>query len=209
MVRRNVRARFHTVYWRGRENVPADGAVVFACTHHGWHDGYLMFVAVTALGKPSVDWVEEYDAFPLFSRIGALPMPPDDAPRRLRSLRQTVRLMREGVSLVHFPEGVLHRGPGLLEFGKAMGFLQRALGKIPVVPVAIAYHHSVHERPEAVLEFLPAVTLPDGKVEDVRAALEAALAARRAKPGPWAGDEVLAKGTPDVNERWDMRRGRN
>lgn len=205
MIRRTVRAQFHTVYWTGARGLPA-GPVVFACNHFGWHDGYLMFHVAEAAGKRSVDWMDDLGAFPLFRAVGALPMPPDDPAARTATLRQTVRLLREGVSLVHFPEGRLHRGPRLGQPGGVLPFLARTVGPIRVVPTAITYEMSVHQRPEAYVDLLPSVTMPSVAADAWEDALSARLAERRLRPGPWPDDDVLAHGTPDVNEKWDWRK---
>lgn len=205
MIRRSVRSLFHKVYWSGSAGLPS-GATVFACNHFGWHDGYLMFHVAEATSKRCVDWMDDFGSFPMFRAVGALPMPPDDAAARSATLRQTVRLLRSGVSLVHFPEGRLHRGPGLSESGGVLPFLTRVLGRVEVVPTAITYEQSVHQRPEAFVDLLPPLTLPEADAGAWADAVSARLAERRARPGPWPGDAVLVSGTPDVNERWDWRK---
>lgn len=195
MIRRTVRARFRNVYWRPPASLPAP-PLIFAANHHGWHDGYLMFHLVTALGVESVLWVEEFDAFPLFSRIGALPYPKGDANGRAATVRRTIRLMREqGCSLVLFPEGDLHPGPDLLPFQRALSTVAQHTGA-SVVPVAIRYAMGSHERPEAFIEVGASVS-----ASEARAAVEALL--RRSDANPY---DLLVRGTPDVNERWGLNR---
>jgi len=198
MVRRSVRQRFHTVWWNAPQTAPRAPAVLYA-NHHGWMDGYLMFYLVTKLGLPSVDWIEEYDAFPLFKTIGGIRFAAGDTAGRALAVRQTIRLMKhQGKSLVIFPEGVLHQPPDVLPFGKALETVATKVGGISLVPVAIRYEMSLHERPEAFLT----VGQPHQweSLEDCRERLVALLA--NAEP---SGD-VLVHGTRDINERMDMRR---
>ncbi len=204
MIRRTVRARFRNVYWR-RPGPLGEGPFVFAANHHGWHDGYLMFHLVTALGVPSLDWIEEFGAFPLFEKVGGMPYPPGDPAARARTVRMTIRRMRsEGRSLVLFAEAVLHRPPDVLPFGRALELVASKVPGCRVVPVAIHYDMSLHERPEAFLalgEPLPSGPDSCGRARDEVARLLEAT--RAGLDGPW---DVLAPGTPDVNERWDVRR---
>lgn len=198
MVRRSVRQRFHTVWWNPPQTLPSAPAILYA-NHHGWMDGYLMFHLVTKLGLPSVDWIEEYDAFPLFKSIGGVRFASGDAAGRAVAVRQTIRLMREqGKSLVIFPEGVLHRPPDLLPFGKALETVATRVGGVSLVPVAIRYEMSLHERPEAFV----ALGQPHAweSLENCRGRLFALLSSAEPK------GEVLVAGTRDVNERMDMRR---
>jgi len=218
MIRRSVRRRFRAVYWSGPVcelgdvRVPFDGSepVIFAANHHGWHDGYLMFHLVTRLGTPALDWIAEFDAFPLFAKVGGMPFPVDDPLRRAMTVRRTIeRMQGEGRSLVLFAEGTLHRPPELLAFGDALGFVARKVPGVRVVPVAILYDMSMHERPEAFLRMsLPVAPGPD-VAEESRSSLVHSLEELRAdvlaRPESF---EVLVQGTRDVNERWDMRRAR-
>lgn len=203
MIRRSVRSRFHSVYWR-RCPDPIECPVIFYANHHGWMDGYLMFHLVTALGVPCVDWIEEFDAFPLFSYVGGLRFAKGDVAGRARTIRQTIRLMNAGTSLVLFPEGVLHRPPGILSFGRSLELVSRKVAKASLVPVAIRYELSLHERPEAWLWMGSAhgfESLPDCE-DRLRHALELLSAAVSASES----FTLLTRGTRDVNERLDMRR---
>ncbi len=120
MIRRSVRRAFHSVYWSPPPETPTPPAI-FVINHHGWHDGYLMYLAATRLGIRVVDWIQEFEAFPLFAKVGGMPFPKDDPVGRAATIRRTIRLMRdERRSLLLFAEGVMHRPPGLMPFGKAL-----------------------------------------------------------------------------------------
>lgn len=200
MIRRSVRAKFHTVYWTPPETAPQPPSIFYA-NHHGWMDGYLMFHLVEQLGMRSVDWIEEFEAFPLFKSIGGMPFPNNDAAKRANTIRQTIRLMKtDRRSLVIFPEGVLHRPPDVMEFGKGLSVVAKAVPEAEMVPVALRYEISMHERPEAWIT----VGKPHafGSLDDCRERVESLLRSPR-------GSDVLVAGTKDVNERMDMRRIKN
>ncbi|CAN5481341.1 hypothetical protein BH11ARM2_BH11ARM2_07470 [soil metagenome] len=202
MIRGNVRKAFHTVRWRPPAHLP-DGPKIFATNHHGWHDGYLMYIACTALGVPVVDWIAEFDAFPLFAKVGGMPFPPNDAGRRAATVRKTIRLMKgEGRSLILFAEGVLHRPPELMPFGRSLELVAEKTGAA-VIPVAIRYEIAMHERPEPFLLFGSPVE-PGPKLSErsrlaVRKLLdEGAMLIRHDEDSL----QTLVQGTKDVNERF-------
>lgn len=208
MIRRSVRRAFHTVYWCP-PTFEIQEPAIFVPNHHGWHDGYVMYLALSRLGlrNPFHDWIQEYDAFPLFGRVGGMPFPQGDAGRRAMTIRQTVRHLRDGHNMMLFAEGVLHRPPELLAFGKALELLAKQVPNAQIVPVAIRYQHAMHERPEAYLAFAPPVA--PGPDLCFRTRLEVAAALDRLAVMMAVQREnlqVLHPGTLDVNERWDMRR---
>ncbi len=210
MIRRTGRKALHTVHRLPPHDKPEPPAI-FVANHHGWHDGYLMYLAATALDVRVVDWIAEFDAFPLFAKVGGMRFPKDDPAARAATIKRTVRLMREeGRSLLLFAEGELHRPPGLLAFGKALETVARAVPAARVVPVALRYELSMHERPEAWLRFGEVVPSGDGLAERARLAVGSGLDALatevRFSPERYG---VLARGTLDVNERWDVRRFRS
>ncbi|MFQ3588337.1 MAG: lysophospholipid acyltransferase family protein [Fimbriimonadaceae bacterium] len=217
MVRRSVRARFRNVYasgvgsWVARTKPGGGPPWIWAMNHHGWFDGYVAYLLASRVGVPVRFWVEEFDAFPLFAKAGAMRFPPGDAAARAATTRQTVRLFEKGWSLALFPEGVLHPGPGLLPFGRALGWMSEKTGA-PIVPIAIVYAFGMHERPEVFLKIGQPLPAGKGSAEACRPVLAEMLEETRSdsrRPeSERAGYEVLFRGTLDVNERWDVRKFR-
>lgn len=203
MIRRTLRARFRAGYVSGPKPSPAGPPVIFVANHHGWHDGYVMYALIKHLGIVASDWVAELAEFPLFAKIGALPFPPDDEKTRFATIRTTVRQMNEGRSLILFAEGTLHRPPEVWPLGSALEFLIRKVPGVRVVPVALHYDMSIHERPEVFVELADEVVSPSA--EDVRSTLVELL---KSAPGRIEDSnrwDVLFEGTKDVNERWGMK----
>jgi 1-acyl-sn-glycerol-3-phosphate acyltransferase len=201
MIRRTVRARFRKVYWRLPNEIPEH--CIFATTHHGWHDGYLLFHVVTALNRPSLDWIQEFDAFPLFRYVGGMPFPADDPNRRAATLKKTIRVMRsEKRSLMLFAEGILHRPPEIWPIGKALDLIVKQVAGVSILPVSIKYDMSIHERPEAFIWIGEPVI-----VEELRDTLATQLTQiETALKQDQSIFTELAQGTLDVNERMDMRK---
>lgn len=136
-----------------------------------------------------------------------MPYPLNDLKRRSTTVKRTIRLMREeGWSLLLFAEAHLHYPPDLLPFGRALEVVAEKVPGSQVIPVGIRYEMAMHERPEAFISFGDPVPLGEGLAERTREAVQSVL--EQMKPGA-KEFQVLAKGTLDVNERWDMRRIRN
>ena len=106
MIRRTVRARLRNLYWSAPKH-PIPSPAIFYVNHHGWLDGYLMFHAVTKLGMRSLDWIEEFDTFPLFAKVGGMRFSRGDVIGRANTVRTTIKLMRsEKRSLILFPDQI-------------------------------------------------------------------------------------------------------
>ncbi|MBS1720867.1 MAG: 1-acyl-sn-glycerol-3-phosphate acyltransferase [Armatimonadetes bacterium] len=207
-IRRAVRKAFRRLYWIPPTDLP-EGPIIYATNHHGWHDGYVMFHVVSALQRPALDWIAEFEAFPLFRTVGGMPFPPNDPQARAITIRKTIRRMRdEKKDLILFAEGILHHGPDLLPFGEALELVAKKVPGVKVVPTAIRYEMNMHERPEAYVLF-GAPLDPETKNlrvatrDEVKRLLAEASFRVRKEPDTF---KVLAQGTLDVNERWDVRK---
>lgn len=201
MIRRSVRARFRTVYWTSLKEVPEQ--CIFVANHHGWHDGYLMFHVVNQLERRSLDWIQEYQAFPLFGKVGGMPFPANQPAIRAGTIKKTIKLMNEeNRSLILFGEGILHRGSDIWEIGKALDLVLKKVPNAVVIPVGIRYDMSLHERPEAFIE----LGEPLERSEDIREKLRQTLQRMVNQPISETGYEILVKGTLDVNERFSPNR---
>ncbi len=207
MIRRTVRKRFHSVQWIPPAT-PITAPCILVPNHHGWHDGYVMYHAVTALRLRSLDWIQEFDVFPLFGKVGGMPFPSSDPHRRARTIRRTIRLMtQQKRNLILFAESQLHPPPEILPFGKALDLIASKVAGASVVPVAIRYEISMHERPECFLMFGAPMEQGDRLSERTRLTTKRLLDELAMKIRfEQSSFELLVRGTQDVNERMDMRR---
>lgn len=111
IMRRSLHRSFRRVCWVGEwPSLPPDRPVVLYANHHYFHDGYLIWLLLHALRRNGIIWMREFNRFPLFRKVGALPFPDDDPLRRATTLRTTIRQMRRDSKsiLAYFPEGRLH-----------------------------------------------------------------------------------------------------
>ena len=204
MIRRSVRARFRNLYW-APSALPLTAPVIFYCNHHGWHDGYVMFHVVERLKLRTLDWIQEFDSFPLFATVGGMRYASNDPVGRAKTIRRTIRLMNEEKrSLMLFAEGVLHRPPQIFPLGKSLQLLAEKVRGVKLVPTAIVYEQSMHERPEAWVQLGEPHEFES--LDDCHGRLVGELERLRARISAGDDFEVLAAGTGDVNERMSMKR---
>ena len=106
-----------------------------------------------------------------------------------------------------FAEQKLHPPPEVLPFGRALEIVATRVPGATIVPVAIRYEMSMHERPECFLMFGAPIIERERVCEKTRLAVKALIdeLAVKIRFEPEAF-QTLSKGTRDVNERMDMRR---
>jgi len=129
----------------GRENVPADGAVLLASNHLSFVDSVIIPLSVT---QRPVRFLAKSDYFEgtgikgrftrtVFSSLGAMPVKRSDARGAMASLELMLDRLREGEACVIYPEGTRSRD-GRLYRGRT-GVAHLAMeSKAPIVPVALS-----------------------------------------------------------------------
>lgn len=128
-----------TVNVRGRENLPADGPCVFISNHEGYADIVVMFKALEGrqIGFVAKDGLEKVPYFGKWIKaIRGVFIRRGDAREALKSIQEGVNLLKDGYSLVIFPEGTRHHTAGMGDF-KAGSFKLATKAKVPIVPISI------------------------------------------------------------------------
>lgn len=111
---------------------------LFMSNHRSLFDIFALFLAT----RHSLRMVAKRELFliPVFGwalwMCGFIPIDRSDRERAIESLNRAARRVREGVSVLVFPEGTRGPGDGLLPFKKG-GFVLALQSGVPVVPVAI------------------------------------------------------------------------
>ncbi len=163
-----LRLYFRPVQVLGREHLPTTGPVLLAPTHRARWDALLLPHAagrrVTGRDCRFMVTLDEMRGLQgwFLHRLGCFPV--NQGRPSMASLRYPVDLLAAGEQLVVFPEGRIVRelAPLRLHQGLArLALLAAGRGvSVPVVPVGIAYGHSLpHWRDGAAVCFGPPLTL--------------------------------------------------
>ncbi|MDO9067193.1 MAG: lysophospholipid acyltransferase family protein [Deltaproteobacteria bacterium] len=122
---------------RGAEQLP-DGPVIFMSNHQSSFD----ILALLAAMPRQIHWIAKKELFdipvfgPSMRRGGYIPLDRGDGRKALQSVDDAAAAIRQGKSVVMFPEGTRTQDGRLLPF-KRGGFILARKAGVPVVPVTI------------------------------------------------------------------------
>ena len=122
---------------RGAEHLP-DGSVIFMSNHQSNFD----ILSLLAFMPRQFYWIAKKELFdiPVFGtsmrRGGYIPLDRSDGRKALKNMDNAAAIIREGKSVVIFPEGTRSPDGKLLPF-KRGGFMLALKAAVPVVPVTI------------------------------------------------------------------------
>jgi 1-acyl-sn-glycerol-3-phosphate acyltransferase len=128
----------------GLEHINPNTSYVYAANHQSWFDIFAL------LGKLSVQfrWLAKIELFkiPVLGRAmaacGYIPIDRGNRRKAFESLNLAAERIREGTSVVIFPEGT--RSPdGVLQEFKKGGFLLAIQSQHPIVPISIRGTHRI------------------------------------------------------------------
>ncbi len=126
-----------TVTITGTEHLP-DGPVIFMSNHQSNFDIFSLLAAMPR----QIHWIAKKELFeiPFFGhsmrRGGYIPLDRSDGRKALQSMDEAAATIRQGKSVVLFPEGPRTPDGSLLPF-KRGGFILARKAAVPVVPVTI------------------------------------------------------------------------
>jgi 1-acyl-sn-glycerol-3-phosphate acyltransferase len=122
----------------GAEKIPPDGPLIFMGNHQSNFD-----ILTVYAGLPHhFSWIAKEELFriPFFGyamkRAGYLPLDRSDGRQALRMMASAAEKIRNGVSVIIFPEGTRSMDGKLIPF-KRGGFLLAARAGVPIVPFTI------------------------------------------------------------------------
>jgi len=136
-----------TVAITGEENIPAEGSVVFVSNHQGNFDVPLLLGYVD---KPKAFIAKvELLKFPIIrtwmTHMKCVFMDRSDIRQSLKVINQAADYLKEGYSMVIFPEGSRSKGETLGEFKP--GSLKLAVkAEVPIVPITIRGSYKILEQ---------------------------------------------------------------
>ncbi len=123
----------------GREHLRAGQPVIYMPNHSSNFDILALFAGLPGQFR----WLAKEELFriPLFGlamrRAGYIPLDRSDRRKALRGMTEAARRIRDGASVVIFPEGT-RSGDGTLQPFKKGGFVLARKAEVPVQPVAIS-----------------------------------------------------------------------
>ncbi|MGE3539479.1 MAG: AMP-binding protein [Candidatus Tectimicrobiota bacterium] len=122
----------------GLDNVPAQGPYVLVANHASYLDGPVLYavlpggVCYVVKRELAAHWVLRL----LLQRIGAVFVERFDVQQGVQDTARLVQAVRQGQSLVLFPEGTFGRVPGLQTF-RLGAFVVAAQAGVPVIPLSL------------------------------------------------------------------------
>jgi 1-acyl-sn-glycerol-3-phosphate acyltransferase len=128
-----------TVVVKGRENIPEDGPVLFVGNHRSYFDILIYHEAVQKpAGFIAKKEIRKFPLLPLYmDDIGCIFLDRDNLKQGLATINQGAEFMKQGHSMILFPEGHRNQTDELLPF-KEGGYKMAEKSKSPIVPVAIS-----------------------------------------------------------------------
>ena len=154
---------------RGAEHLP-EGPCILMSNHQSNFDILSLIAALPG----RIYWIAKKELFdipvfgPSIRRGGYIPLDRSDGRKALQSMENAAAIIREGKSVVMFPEGTRSRDGRLLPF-KRGGFMLAVRAGVPVIPVTINGSGKVNPGGQITLypgsislTLHPQVTIPDG-----------------------------------------------
>jgi 1-acyl-sn-glycerol-3-phosphate acyltransferase len=153
----------------GAEHLPA-GSFILMSNHQSGFD----ILSLIAVIPRRIYWIAKKELFdiPIFGpsmrRGGYIPLDRSDGRKALKSMENAAAIIRQGSSVVLFPEGTRSRDGRLLPF-KRGGFMLAARAGVPVIPVTI--NGSGRVNPGGLIRLYsgkisltlhPQITIPEG-----------------------------------------------
>ena len=122
----------------GEENVPKDTPVLYIGNHRSYFDILLTYSRCPIrTGYVAKKEMEKIPLLPLYMRdIGCLFLDREDIKQGLSVIKQGTEYMKQGHSMVVFPEGTRNQTDTLLPFREG-GYKMAEKSKSPIVPVSI------------------------------------------------------------------------
>ncbi len=129
---------------RGLENIPKNTPVLFVSNHQGHMDSIII---EGFINKPKgfisiKEYQRAYILRTWMKHMGCVFMDRSDIRQQFMCIAEATQNLKDGHSMVVFPEGKLNDGGETLEFQK--GWLRLATkSKVPIVPITIKNSHKV------------------------------------------------------------------
>lgn len=128
-----------TIEVRGRENLPLKGPVVYMPNHQSYADIVVLCAVLDTIqygyvAKDKLDRVPLYGKW--INRIRSVMINRENPREGLKAISKGVEFIKEGFSLLIFPEGTRSRGPKMNDF-KAGAMKIATKPGVPIIPISL------------------------------------------------------------------------
>lgn len=136
---------------RGKENLPSVGPVLYVATHKSVFD---IVILLTIIDDPTIFiGKKEVQQMPFvkqwFDALGCIYIDRDDMRKALQSILEGINELKNGQSIVLFPEGTRNMNNSILPF-KEGGFKLATKTNVPIVPIALSNTYKVFEQKKRI-----------------------------------------------------------
>lgn len=131
----------------GKENMPEKGPVVFVGNHQGYADiiAYLAALDSIQFGFVAKDDLGRIPAYgEWIRRIRSVLIKRDHPRASLKAIDEGIELIKQGYSLMIFPEGTRSKGPEPGDF-KRGAFKLAVKPEVPIIPVSLLGSYKMYE----------------------------------------------------------------
>lgn len=136
---------------KGMENLPQSGPVLYTATHKSVFDIVILVAIlddpVIFIGKKEVQQMMYVNKW--FDALGCIYLDREDKRQALQSILQGINEIKEGQSIVLFPEGTRSKTNDIAPF-KEGGFKLATRTLIPVVPIALSNTYKIFEEKKRI-----------------------------------------------------------
>ena len=135
----------------GKENLPKEGPVLYVATHKSVFD---IVILLTIIEEPTIFvGKKEVASMPFvhkwFDALGCIYIDREDMREALKSIMQGIKEIKNGQSIILFPEGTRTMGNEIQPF-KEGGFKLATKTKVPVIPIALSNTFKVFEEKKRI-----------------------------------------------------------
>lgn len=135
----------------GKENLPKEGPVLYVATHKSVFDIVILLTIIEDptifIGKKEVQKMPFVDKW--FDALGCIYIDREDMRSALLSIIKGVEELKNGQSIVLFPEGTRNMSNEINHF-KEGGFKLATKSQVPIVPIALSNTYKVFEEKKRI-----------------------------------------------------------
>ena len=151
LARKLVRSAEIELDVRGRENLPEKGPALYIATHKSVFDIVILLAVlddpVIFIGKKEVQNMPFVSKW--FDALGCIYVDREDMRKALQSILEGINEIKNGQSIVLFPEGTRNMSNAILPF-KEGGFKLATKTNVPIVPIAMSNTYKIFEEKKRI-----------------------------------------------------------